>query len=339
LQHRSSGVRGLVFGGIMAALVVVCAMVPILTFFMPIPLVFVYLRFGGRAAVLASIVSAFFAALIVGPVQAFVYLVPSGILPGLVFGYGFRHKWKPIAIGIMAVAIFFVGFFANYVVTRALLMGGRDPITASIESPQGKQLLNTSLDWMDRTNQVSPKATAQQIQAAAQTQRFIDDVRQHPVETTWAFLPLGILLSGTMSAWLNYRLCRWILPRFGHPIPATVPFEEFRLPLWLAWSSMIAGFGSQYLGTSLVSAVWWVKILWNVLPPLIYLVVLAGIAVAYGFLRQKNLPKLAAGALALAGFFLGSTGLLVYVMIALWDTLFDFRGLGHGLFRLPKDAG
>lgn len=331
MQNRSLGVRGLVFGGIMASLVVVCALVPFLSLFIPIPLVLVYVRYGGRAAVLTSIVAGLLTAMFVGPVQAFLITVPAGILPGLVFGYGFRRGLKPLTIGILAVAVFFLGYASEYVVTLAALTGGRDPMVVALEQPQVRQQLDTVMQGMQQLADMY--AQQGQPAAAEQIRSMSADFAQDPITFAWSLLPMGVFMIGTLSTWVNYMLCRAILPRFGHPVPRPAPFSEFRLPMWVVWVFAIGTFGMAYAGTSVLKAAWWAKVIMNIMTPLTYIVLLAGVAAIYGYIRRKlNMAKGPAVAISLV---ISVIGMNLLILVALWDTIFDFRGLGHGLLKRP----
>jgi uncharacterized protein YybS (DUF2232 family) len=339
MHNRSSGVRGLVFGGIMAAMVVVFALVPFLSIFLPIPLVLAYVRYGGRVAVLTAIVAVVFSALFVGPIQAFLLMVPAGVLPGLAFGYGFRHKLRPLIIGVIAVLVFFVGSAAGYVVTRTAVLGGRDPIVVALETPAVRGQIDQTVDLMDRVVKSQPTSTEQQKRAMAQVSAQLNEFRSHPLDMAWALLPASLFMTGAVSAWLNYLLCRWILPRFGHAVPEPTPFREFRLPAWFTGVFVALLFASSYMGGSLLNAPWWLKLVVNISSPLMLIFVLVGMAVVYGFLRKKDLSKPLAVGFTLAGLFLlGSMGSTVYMMLAMWDAIFDFRGLGHGLWKRPTET-
>jgi len=337
MHNRPSGARGLVFGGLMAALVVVCALVPFLSLFMPIPLVLVYVRYGGRVAALTAIVSTLFAMMFVGPIQAFLLLVPGGVLPGLVFGYGFRHKLKPMIIGLVAVVVFFLGFAGAYSVTRAVVLGGRDPIADALQTEPIKSMFDNMYGSMEQMYQSKPAKTDAERAANEFQVQTIREIRQHPVETAWVVLPSGLFLFGAFSAWLNYMLCRVILPRFGHEVPAPTPLQEFRLPTWSVWVFAAATFATARAATqpTIINAPWWVQVLLNVVTPIQFIFVLVGIAAAYGFLRKKEISKAVSAVIILAAFFvLGlGTAVTIFVILAMWDTIFDFRGLGHGMFK------
>lgn len=341
MYNRPSGARGLVFGGLMAALVVVCALVPFLSFFMPIPLVLVYLRYGGRVTILASVVAVLFAMMFIGPIHAFLWVVPGGVLPGMVFGYGFRHKLKLLTIGLIAVVVFFMGYAATYVVTRAVVLNGRDPIAAGLQNDATKALIDRWVGSMEKYLQSSPATTDAQRKAVDFQLQVLHDFQKHPAETFWALLPSIIFFGGVFSTWLNYMLCRVILPRFGHAVPIATPFQEFRLPTWLVWVFALAVFGSSQVATqpSIINAPWWVKLLQNVISPLMLIFVLAGMAAAYGFMRKKEISKGVSSIGILAAFYILGLGLAttVFLMLAMWDTIFDFRSLGHGLFKRREE--
>jgi uncharacterized protein YybS (DUF2232 family) len=331
MHNRSLGSRGLVFGGIMAGLVVVCALIPFLSVFIPIPLVLAYVRFGGKVATLTAVVSGLLTAMFLGPVQAFIVTVPAGILPGLIFGFGFRRKLKPMTIGLLAVAVFFLGFAADYVVTRAAVMGGRDPFVVALESPQGREVMDKMLGSIEQLAQAQGAAGSAQ---AEQFKAMFAEYHKDPIAFTWSVLPMGLFLIGAASTWINYMLCRWILPRFGHEVPRPAPFSEFRIPTWTVWFFALVMFGSGYVGTSVLNAPWWAKLILNVAGPLTYVFMFAGVAAVYGYLRRKqNMAKGSAVALSLVPLLFGGFGPQIYVLVAMWDTIFDFRGLGHGIMR------
>ncbi|HWI63850.1 MAG TPA: DUF2232 domain-containing protein [Symbiobacteriaceae bacterium] len=344
-MQRRSGVQGLVFGGIMAGILLLCALIPFLGIFLPIPLVLVYVRYGGRTAVMTAVVSALLTAMFKGPIQAFLLTVPSGILPGLAFGYGFRHKLKPLTIGLLAVAIFFLGYAADYMVMRVAVLGGQDPLENALATPEGREQMETFLKFAETMATAQPAQTAQtEAQKAYQQQQLalIAEVRANPVGVFWSILPMGVFLLGVLSTWLNYLLCRAVLPRFGHEVPRPSPFSQFRVPAWILWIYLLSSMGLGYMGNSLANAPWWVKILINVASPLAWITALAGVAAAYGWLRIKqNMAKFASVAVVLAPFlFLGQTMLMMYIFLAMWDSIFDFRGLGHGIWkrRQPEET-
>lgn len=338
MHTRKPGPQGLVFGGIMAGLMLVFALVPFLSIFIPIPLVLTYLRYGGRTAILTSVVATLMTAMFKGPIQAFLLTVPAGILPGLVFGYGLHRKLRPMTIGLIAVAVFFVGYAADYVVTRAAVLDGRDPFVVALESEQGKAYLDRMITSMEGLIEGQVPRNDNEVQVIERQRAMLSELRADPVGLTWTLLPMAVFLSGVGAAWINYMLCRWILPRFGHEVPAPTPFSHFTLPTWLVWTFALASLGSGYMNRSLLDAPWWVKVIFNVLPPLMFIFMGVGLAALYGYLRiKRGMSKPAAMGLALLPMLFGGQGTQLYVIGAMWDTIFDFRGLGHGMWKRPQE--
>ncbi len=341
MQNRSSsGVQGLVFGGLMAALVVVFSLVPLLSVFMPIPLVLAYVRYGGRVAAMTAIVATLFTVAFSG-LTAAVLALPAGILPGLAFGYGFRNGWRPLTIGLLAVVVFFFGFALEYGVTRVAMFEGRDPFVTALESQAGKEQLEQGIRLVEQV--MVPQVenpTPQQQATIEQGKAFVESIRKDPVGFAWALLPSSLFLLGAFSTWVNYLLCRMTLPRFGHAVPAPTPFEAFRLPVWLVWVYGLMMLGqSFFLTADVVHASWWAKLLMNIFSPLGMIFALAGGAVVYGFLRKKNYGKgVSALVVGAATMMLGVMALQIFTLLAMWDSIFDFRGLGHGIWKRPPEG-
>lgn len=342
MQHRSSGVQGLVFGGLMAALVVVLALIPGLAFLMPIPLVLVFMRHGGRPAVLAAVVAILLTMSFRGVVNG-ILAIPSGVLPGMIFGYGFRRNWKPLTIGLSAVAVFFVGFAISYVVMRVALFDGRDPIEMAVQEPTFARAWSMVVDSMEQTTlgQQPTSPTPEQEKSAQDVRKLLGEMRSNPAGVYWSLLPAVIFIGGAVSTWFNWLLFRWTLPRFGHKIPQPTPFEQFTLPLWLVWVYGILSFAAPLvMGPSMIEASWVAKLLMNLVSPLGLIFSLAGVAVAYGFLvrRQSVKPGVAAVIIVIAYMLLGMMSFQLFTILAMWDAIFDFRGLGHGMWKRPEES-
>lgn len=325
----------MVFGGIMAGLILLCALVPFLGIFMPVPLVLVYVRYGGKTAVMTAIVSALLTAMFAGPVQAFLLTVPMGILPGLAFGYGFRHKLRPLLIVVIATVVFFASWTANYAVTRALVLGGRDPIADMVETEPIKSTIDQFWGTIEQVGEQQQPANEQQAKAKADNLATIKQFRSNPTAMVWALLPSSLLLGGIFNTWINYMLCRATLPRFGHDVPAPTPFSRFTLPAWTSWVFVLSTAGSLYFARSLLDTTWWVKLILNVATPVQFIFFIYGLAVVYGYLRiRQNMGKASSMALSLAPMLLlGLTAPQMYAMVGVADTVFDLRGLGHGIWK------
>ncbi|HLO02771.1 MAG TPA: DUF2232 domain-containing protein [Symbiobacteriaceae bacterium] len=330
MRKSAAQAQALIFGGLMAALVIIFAFVPFLSFLMPIPLVLTYLRYGGRTALLTSIVATVFAIFFTSPDVALLTVLPMGVMPGLAFGLGFKRGWKPIMTALLALSVFFVGYAADYAASRWLFFDGKDPIVMSIESDAGRKQIDTMVSLMETALQQQPVATDAQKQQVAQVQSMLTQFKQEPAKMAWALLPSGLFLMGALFTWVNYLLCLRIIPRFGHQIPAPSPFGELRLPAWATLGYFVLMFGGQYVLQPVGQGAWWSDLARNVVFTLVYIFYLVGLAVVWGFLRKKDVPKGVALVLSiLALVFLGQWLLI----IAAWDAIFDFRQLGHGIWR------
>jgi len=348
MQSRSEQTRGLVFGGLMAALVVVFSLIPGLSVLMPIPLVLAFVRYGGRTAVLVAVAATLFNMMFNGLVSG-ILVIPAGILPGLAFGLGFRRKWRPLSIGIVAVLTYFLGFALTYVVTRLAMFGGRDPFVALLEEPATRTLVDQMVAVMvslaetieSTATQSGGTLTPAQTQMVEQYRQMAEMLQRDPVGVIWTLLPASLFFSGVVSSAINYLLCRFTLPRFGHEVPAWTPFAEFQLPTWSVWlyivMSLLAPF---FLRGDMTALPWWGKLLLNIFSPMMMIFMLAGAAVAYGFLRKHGLGAGGAAAIVVVGtLLLGQLGPQVLVLLALWDTVFDVRGLGHGIWKRQERTG
>jgi len=322
----------------MAALIVIFALVPGLYFLMPVPLVLVYVRHGGRVAVLAAVASSLLTTIMGGLTQGFL-AIASGILPGLTFGYGFRHRWRSLSIALAAMATFMISFALSYAVMRVFLFAGQDPIEQIVTSELYREMIQLYTDAIEQTmeRQVAAGVDPAALEAG---RALVAEMREHPAAVVWALLPAGLVIGGALSTAINWLLCRLTLPRFGHSIPTPAPFGDFRLPVWLVLVYGVVAIGSSSLvdPSTVVEQNWVGRLLLNLITPLGLIFAIAGAAVAYGFMRRQNLARgTAILIMALAFLLLGSVAMQVLILLAMWDAIFDFRGLGHGWIKRPSE--
>lgn len=330
MRKSAAQAQALIFGGLMAALVIIFAFVPFLSFLMPIPLVLTYLRYGGRTALLTAVVATIFAIFFTSPDVALLTVLPMGVMPGLAFGLGFKRGWKPVLTALLALAVFFVGYAGNYAASRWLFFDGKDPIVMAVESEAGREQIGAMVTLMEMAIDQQPVSTEAQKQQVEQIRAMLTQMKTEPTKMIWALLPSGLFLIGALFTWVNYLLCLRILPRFGHKIPAPSPFGELRLPAWATLGYFVLMFGGQYLLQPAGEGAWWSDLLRNVVFTLVYIFYLFGLAVVWGFLRKKDVPKgFSVLISALTLLFFGQWLLI----LAAWDAIFDFRQLGHGLWR------
>ena len=92
---------------------------PLLRVFFPVPIALVYLRWGNRAAWMATLVSGLLLSVLMGPTRSILYVMPFGIM-GVVLGALWRRKasWS-VSISLGAL-IGTVGFFFRIWLLSAL---------------------------------------------------------------------------------------------------------------------------------------------------------------------------------------------------------------------------
>ena len=93
---------------------------PLLRVFFPVPIALVYLRWGNRAAWMATLVSGLLLSVLMGPTRSILYVMPFGIM-GVVLGGLWRRKasWS-VSISLGAL-IGTVGFFFRFWLLSALV--------------------------------------------------------------------------------------------------------------------------------------------------------------------------------------------------------------------------
>ncbi len=94
---------------------------PLLRVFFPLPIALIYLRWGGRSAGMAALVSALLLSVLMGPTRGIFYTIPFGLI-GLQLGYLWRRGaswfWS-ISLGALISAL---GFFFRFWLL-SLMMG------------------------------------------------------------------------------------------------------------------------------------------------------------------------------------------------------------------------
>jgi uncharacterized protein YybS (DUF2232 family) len=321
--------QGLIFGALMAALVIIFAFTQVLAFLIPIPLVITYLRYGGRVAVLTGLVATIFSLLFASPDVALLQVLPMGVLPGLALGMGFHRKWRPLYTGALTVLVFCFGYVLIYLLTKFVFFGGQDPIVQMVQMMKGS--INQSIDLAQRLSAqlVAAGGSQEQIQGYIKN---LTAVRENLEGFIRYLMPILLASSGIMLAWLNMKLCAKILPRFGLQISGPTPFGDLRLPVWSIWGCFALLLGLRVAALPFGGQPWWIEVIRNGLYALSLIYSTVGLAVAYGWLIRRGVPKPFAILVSLFGFMIFGW---IYLILAAWDAIFDFRGMGHGTWRRP----
>lgn len=320
--------QGLIFGALMAALVIIFAFTQVLAFLIPIPLVLTYMRYGGRVAVLTGVVATLFSLLFASPDVALMQVLPMGVLPGLALGLGYTRKWRPLLTGGLTVLVFCFGYLLIYLLMRFVFFAGQDPIAQLVQMM--RESLTQAVNMVQGMTSQLPAGDATQQQAMQSYLQQLTTLRDSVDGFIRNLLPTSLAFGGVVFAWLNMKLCTKILPRFGYQVPAPTPFGDLRLPAWTAWGYFLLLFGGRVLELPMTGQPWWVEVARNGVLALQMIFGIVGLAVAYGWLIRKGVPKILAILISLFGFFVLNG---IFLVLAAWDAIFDFRGMGHGLWR------
>jgi len=229
MSRRPLSTHGITEGALLAALVAVFAVaahyVPVLgaasLFMVPLPLAVLVIRLGLRAAFLATAVAGIIAAAITGP------LIGIGILLtfapfGIVVGLGVRKGRSAAAILATAALVGVASLVVDLALTLAL--SGVNPYQITIEAMQRSQ--ETSMDFYRHLG-LAPARLEGLESYNRQMRQFLNLM---PL-----FIPVLLLMAGTVLAWVNYQVGRPILRRLGYLLPALPPLSTWRIPPYGLW--------------------------------------------------------------------------------------------------------
>lgn len=233
---QRGGLHGLTEGAILAALVAVLALATrylplvglVTTFLCPLPLAVLVIRHGLRVAVIAAVVAALVSTALAGPIVGAAILISFAPM-GVTIGVGASRGWpasRVVSLGALVSAVSTAASFLG-------LAGG------GATSPQefAREMAATMERSMETAGALYVRLGASRDQIDAMKTQYRDVVRLLPY-----LLPTILVMSATMSAWLNYEVGRRVLQRFGYHLAALPPMRAWRLPAWAVWG-LPAGFG------------------------------------------------------------------------------------------------
>lgn len=226
MTTRSTSVRGLTEGAILAALVALLAVavryVPLLGtaagFVCPLPLAALVIRRGLRIGILATAVAAAIGGIIAGPLVSAAIVLAFGPL-GITLGVGVARGWSAGRIVLAGSIVGTAGILASLGIT--LVLGGVNPYLVMIESMRQSQ-----------------QVTAQFYQGLGVPQEQINRVSgqmRQAIDLMPRLIPLLVVIGGVATAYLNVVVGRAVLGRFGYRLPLLPPMREWSIPAPLMW--------------------------------------------------------------------------------------------------------
>lgn len=302
-----AGARGLVFGGLMAALTAVIVYLVPFPFVYPLPLTLVYIRYGARSALTTGAATALLLTIVLGGINGLV-AIPSVVLPALAMGYGVTQRLAPLVTITASSAAAFVAILTNLGLTFLVL--GQNPV---------ELFTQVQVEALERTRDMMQAFTAGANDQMVQTLDFWIELMPILISR---LLPALLLFTAVITAMCTYWVARLILPRFGHKIEPLTPFVKWSAPIWLSWA-FIGALGVSFLAGRVDTMEWAGRLALNIAVAVGFVYLVIGVAVAYQWLSTRIGKGFTILLLVLGYLYVAP----VLLFVGMWDGLFDFRKL------------
>lgn len=255
--------KPLVEGALLAALVALLGLLSFYTGFgwlQPIPVLFAYLHNGARNAFLVAVVGAGLLALWIGPVSAvatFGFVTALGLAPGWSLR---RGAAAGVTIGTMALAL----ICSSALAALAILLIWHSNLWVQLWAALHELIDAHSTQFRWGTGMSPAQFEALLLQLA----------------------PAAVMFAALVQAGAVYILSVAVLRRLGHPLPQLPAFAAWRAPRWLIWPFAVAITARLVLSQKVPEA-----IAVNLTLALTAVYSVAGLALAYGWLRRRGMAR------------------------------------------------
>lgn len=223
------------FAAIMVVAAFLSAYVPFFAFvgflIMPIPLAIIYMRFGGRMAVMMAVVASILMSIFLTPSVAFFVILAFGGA-GMILGAGFRHDWSPLKMLAGVTAAWTVSFISGLVFTVVLT---------------GYDVAQLSQDWMGLIDTIINDVIANADQEGM-TGVQLAQVKALFRSIIWV-LPLIFCLGMSVWAFVLLKLSHLIMNRLGYPVKPFLAIQCWEIPRNMLYLYVLAQV-MEYWGTS-----------------------------------------------------------------------------------------
>lgn len=325
--------RALTEGAIMAALTAVLAIINLYIPFMGIivaliwtlPIVSVCVRQGMRAGILTMAAATLIIMMVASPVSALTMIVPCAA-PALLLGNALRHRHSTAKTLLITSIGTLLSMLAS--LGLALLLTGVSPWE------QWLNLKNSLLSSFDMMLPMYEQSGA--LNRMGLTAEEFSGQWRTAMNMMEMILPALLLVSSIASAFVNYIMANAVLVKLKVDLPEMIPFRFWRLPWWNIWGFTIA-FGLALLGSRFLPQYPIISnIGFNIIIFYAPIFVASGLTVASFYIHRfpkerRRLYKI----ILIASFFLMMNGFIFVIgTIGLFDTVFDYRRLGHGKSKL-----
>lgn len=220
---HSLKVKSTTESGLLVAITVIMALMavylPLLgiaaTLLWPLPIIVLIVRHGIKYGILSVAAAAIIMTMLISPVSA-VHMTAAFGPTSLALGYGFYKGLSAARILLYGITASLFGVFLTAGLT--MLLTGVNPLSMSEQIGSMKEAAAAAFQ-MYETMGMSADMLAQS------KQEFMD-----AMEYVVMLLPMVFLLSGTITAWLNFAIGGRVLRRLGHHVTALPDFDAWRLP-------------------------------------------------------------------------------------------------------------
>lgn len=312
--------RALVEGAIFASITVVIGVV---RFYIPIialisiiwsvPTILISFRHGFKVSIYSVVASSLLVALMTQPVEGLGFFIGFG-LPGIIMGYLLKRKLSPwntvfitgIVLSVSSIASLYLG----------MLVTGMD-----IVKTYNQMFINMKNAYSDAANSMADMYNL----TGANREQFLNGIAsfQKSLDTVKLILPGGILMSGLLISFLNFKLTRIVLRRINYIIEDVKPFSLWRLSRnWMFVVLVLLVFA--------MAEIYYIKLpqlntlAMNIFTVITLLFIVLGLSAAKFFLDKYSVPKAIKGIiLALLLLAFGNITMLVGII----DCVLDIRKL------------
>ena len=239
---RSFTVKSTTESGLLVAITVIMALMAVYlpvagiaaAMLWPLPVIVLIVRHGMQYGVLSIAAAAIIMSIVISPVSA-VHMAAAFGPTSLALGYGFHRGLSASRILLYGLAASLVGTFLTAGLT--MLLTGVNPLAMTEQLAAMKEAAAASFQMYE--------AVGMDPQEQARLQReFMESM-----DYVMLLLPVVFLLSGMLTAWLNFAVGGKVLHRLGHQVTALPVFDEWRLPRVILYVFAFALIG-LYWGTT-----------------------------------------------------------------------------------------
>ncbi|MGM9539259.1 YybS family protein, partial [Anaerovibrio sp.] len=181
----------------------------------PLPIIVLIVRHGMQYGVLSVTAAAIIMTILISPMSA-VHMVAAFGPPSLALGYGFYKGLSASRVLLYGIVASLIGVFLTAGLT--MLITGINPLAMAEQVESMKEAAGAAFQMYD--------ALGMSADELARTKKQFMDA----MEYVTLLLPVVFLLSGMITAWLNFAVGGKVLRRLGHHVTTLPDFDEWRLP-------------------------------------------------------------------------------------------------------------